>query len=515
MYMSKLTEQVSFCVAGTKRGKLRGVCKEGGYIFRGVKYGKAERFQMAKPVEPWEGVRDAVAYGYTAPELHPAVAGDQFQQQHFYTPQNEDCQYLNIWTQHIDPAAKRPVIVLFHGGGWDSGSSVEQFAYDGENMSRFGDVVFVSVEHRLNCLGSLYLSEFGEKYRDSNYAALGDAILALEWIQENIEAFGGDPGNVTLIGHAGGGPQVMTLLNSPMADGLYHKAALGGNVVERFLSPKGISAKEAAVRAAKLTVQNLGLTADTLEEIEQIPCAFLMEAALSAQKQVQEETGTRFRFDPLADGVHLVEYSLENPLPRRNTEIPLLTGGDFGDASSNFRNPIDDNQKDQWSMEKTRRLLYEMYGESANCLLEEFEKAYPEKNPADLLFIDRKARHKNLQVGRSHAAAGGKVWNWVFALNLPLDGSSVPWHCCDTAYITHNAQYMEASYIPGVSDRIQDLLCGAYVAFAANGDPNGPGLPEWNSFMRDSVTTMIFDEKIRAATDHDRKLQEFMKPWQK
>ena len=140
-----------------------------------------------------------------------------------YWSEKEDCQNLNIWTPSIRDGRKRPVMVWLHGGGFSAGSSIEQLAYDGENLSRAGDVVVVSVNHRLNVLGYLNLSPFGEKYQDSANAGNLDLIAALEWIRDNIEGFGGDPENVTLFGQSGGGVKVWSLLQMPEADGLFHK----------------------------------------------------------------------------------------------------------------------------------------------------------------------------------------------------------------------------------------------------------------------------------------------------
>jgi para-nitrobenzyl esterase len=513
MYMSKLTQQVTYPIVETKAGKLRGLCKEGGYIFRGVRYGQAERFQLAKPVTPWAGVQDALVYGYVAPELYTKLSPDQFQQQHYYSPQHEDCQYLNLWTQHLGSDAKRPIVVWFHGGGWNGGSSIEQFAYDGENMSRYGDLVFISIEHRLNCLGGLDLSAYGDRYRYSNWASLSDTLVALHWIQENAAVFGGDANNVTLIGHAGGAPQVMALLNCVEADGLYHKVAIAGNVIGHTTVPSGRTAKEIAQRVATLTVEGLGLTAETLEQIETIPYWYLAEAAYDAREQIQQEIGGKFQFEPVADGVHLMEHTLEHPLRPETAHIPMLSGGDFGDASSNFRKPLGDNLKDRWSEETKLAYLQNMYGAQTPALIRAFQKAYPGRNLADLLFVDRKARNKNLRVLQAHAAAGGKVWSWLFALNLPIDGGTVPWHCCDTAYLTHNARYMESTYIPGVSDRLQDQLCSAYVAFAEHGDPNNELLPQWDAVTEGRIPTMVLEEQPWVGINHDQELQLLLQPW--
>ena len=151
---------------------------------------------------------------------------------HMYWSEKEDCQNLNIWTPSIRDGRKRPVMVWLHGGGFSAGSSIEQLAYDGENLSRAGDVVVVSVNHRLNVLGYLDLSPFGEKYQDSANAGNLDLIAALEWIRDNIEGFGGDPENVTLFGQSGGGVKVWSLLQMPEADGLFHKGIIESGVVD-------------------------------------------------------------------------------------------------------------------------------------------------------------------------------------------------------------------------------------------------------------------------------------------
>ena len=455
MYMSKLTQQVTYPVVETAAGKLRGLCKEGGYIFRGIRYGKAERFQPPEPVQPWTGVRDALAYGCAAPELYTELAADQFQQPRYYVPQHEDCQYLNLWTQSLDRESKRPVLVWFHGGGWDSGSSVEQFAYDGENMSRYGNLVFISVEHRLNCLGGLDLSAFGERYRLSNWASLCDTLLALHWVRENAAAFGGNPDNVTLIGHAGGSSQVMTLLNTADADGLYHKAAIGGIPVSHTDISGGMTVKEAAQCVGRLTVQNLGLTAETVGRIEDIPYWYLAEAACNAREQIQKEFCGRYQFEPAADEKHLFTHTLEHPLRPETAAIPILSGSDF----------------------------------------------YAVGQPAS-----HRVQKGILDIMRKHAAAGGKAWNWMFAPDPPTENGTAPWRCCGSAYITHNARYMEASYVPSISDQLQDLLCGAYAAFAEHGDPNHSLLPNWDSVTEECASTMIIDAHPRLFKTYGKSL---------
>ena len=209
MFPRKLKSQV-ICnidepIVETKAGKLRGLIADGTYIFRGIRYAEAERFHLPRPVRPWEGVKNAIAFGPVCPEESTPIARDQYYVPHYHHMQSEDCQYLNIWTRSVDREAKKPVMVWIHGGLFDTGSGIELYAYDGEELAAFGDVVVVSLNHRLNVLGFLDLSAYGEEYRYSGNVGMADIVEALRWVRENIAAFGGDPDNVTLFGQSGGG----------------------------------------------------------------------------------------------------------------------------------------------------------------------------------------------------------------------------------------------------------------------------------------------------------------------
>ncbi len=232
--MNPFIYQEDYPVVQTKEGALRGYEWKGTCIFKGIPYAHAQRFRKPERVKPWDGVKEVQSYGYVSPLLHPEQPGGNGEMMvpHMYWPEKEDCQNLNIWTPSIRDGRKRPVMVWLHGGGFSAGSSIEQLAYDGENLSRAGDVVVVSVNHRLNVLGYLDLSPFGEKYRDSANAGNLDLIAALEWIRDNIEGFGGDPENVTLFGQSGGGVKVWSLLQMPEADGLFHKGIIESGVVD-------------------------------------------------------------------------------------------------------------------------------------------------------------------------------------------------------------------------------------------------------------------------------------------
>ena len=219
-------------VVETKAGKVRGFRLNTTYAFHGIHYAEADRFQMPQPVKPWKGIKNALAYGYVCPLLKQDEPNMEVLVPHRYWPQDEHCQNLNVWTQSLDPGAKKPVMVWLHGGGFSAGSAIEHVAYEGDHLSEFGDVVVVSVNHRLNILGYLDLSPFGEKYKNSANAGNADMVAALQWVHDNIAAFGGDPENVTIFGQSGGGMKVATLMNTPAADGLFQKGIIESGVYE-------------------------------------------------------------------------------------------------------------------------------------------------------------------------------------------------------------------------------------------------------------------------------------------
>jgi len=221
-------------------GKLRGFRDGKTSTFLGIPYAEAERFEMPKAVKPWDGIKSAQAWGPVCPIPEQNRPGpDEFVFPHRYWLQNEACQVLNIWTQNASASVKKPVMVWMHGGGFTNGSSMESYAYDGKNLSEFGDVVVVSLNHRLNIIGTMDISAYGAQYENSRYTGMADLVAALQWVQQNIAQFGGDPGNVTIFGQSGGGSKVTRLMHMPVARGLFHKAIAqsGGGLNYRTVEP--------------------------------------------------------------------------------------------------------------------------------------------------------------------------------------------------------------------------------------------------------------------------------------
>ena len=503
MYMHEFKDKVTMKyddpVVLTKAGALHGAKVDGTYTFRGVKYASAKRFHLPVPVEPWEGVKPALAYSPVCPEVNSPLPGDEPYVPHFYFPQSEDCLSLNIWTQSLDKNHKRPVMVWLHGGGWFSGSSVEIFSYDGENLSRFGDVVVVSINHRLNVLGYLDLSAYGDEYKYSANAGVADMVEALKWVHDNIENFGGDPDNVTIFGQSGGGSKVLSLMQSPYADGLYHRAILqSGGVKARYTEDKK-EVKKQAQKVASLVLERLGISPENVADIEKVDFYDLAQAAGEAMWIAKNELHIPFMWGPVADEDYYFGHPAAHGFRKESSHIPMMVGNVFGEFFNNINFQVGEGHKNSWSEEYKAKLFEELYGKDYQKYVDLFRKAYPDHNTADMIFLDKARRAANNDFCKLRAGTEGAapIYNFLFAIESPFLNGTVPWHNFDEPYVFHNVEYTESQYEPGVSEELQDKVSGAWVAFAEKGDPNIAALPEWEPVKKDSCRTMVFDRTCR------------------
>lgn len=511
MYPKKLIHQAisnpDFPVVETKYGKLRGTWTDDCYIFRGIEYAKAQRFHLAEEPDPWEGVKAAVNYGPVPPEISTRIPGDAFTEPHFWYPQSEFCQNLNIWTPSIGTDKRLPVMVWIHGGGQEHGSAIEITAYDGEELAKWGQAVVVSVNHRLNVLGYLDLSSYGEEYRDSGYAGMMDLVQSLRWIKENIKGFGGDPENVMLFGQSGGGFKILELMQMPAADGLYNKVSIHSGTGKDTLFTK-----ENANRVAEDIAGYLGLERNQIKQIEIIPFHKLAKAVNYAYDRFTERTGERLQWTPPVDYKrYWGNPQMDGIRFREETKsIPMLIGSVLGEFVSSAHHNSQDGDINTWSPETAEKKLSERYGKYKDKIVQEFLAAYPDKTPAQTLFVDVFMRKPHKDLCRMRAAEeSGAVYNWMLSLDMPCYGGSTPWHNSDEAYFFHHTEYFESEYIPGVSERLQDEMAGALVAFAYTGNPNHVGLPTWKP-VTNKIPTMVFDRKTEIREDYDDKLIELV-----
>ena len=504
MFIKKLTRQV-ICnqdnpVASTKDGRLRGLIVDGTYIFRGIRYARAKRFHMPEPVESWEGIKDSIVYGAVCPEIQTIQPSDNYTVPHVFYPQDEDCQYLNVWTQSLNVQRKRPVLVWLHGGGFSTGSGIEHFAYDGENMSRFQDVVVVTLNHRLNVLGFLDLSAYGEEYRYSANVGMADIVEALRWIKRNIEAFGGDPENVTIFGQSGGGGKVAALLQIPSADGLFHRAVIQSGIIR----PRSEHGEKQNM--AELLLKRLGLTARQVKELETVPYYKLQQIIMSLDPHAG------MGFGPDKDDDFYLGSIYEAPICVHARKIPVMVGNVLGEFSQNFATTCGDGRKNTWSKERAKELIGEKLGDDASEAITLFQKAYPERPVQDLLFTDWIFRPGTFDYLKARAAAGlGNTYGFMFKMDQPVYGGTLPWHNAEIPYVFRNADYIEPSYIPGITEKLQDIMCGCWCSFAEKGIPDTVEIPEWRPYRSGDPAMMYFDEtsEVKSA-DAEEKLIAFL-----
>ncbi len=485
-------------LVSTTEGAVRGYEQNGLSIFKGIPYARARRFHAPEPAAPWKGVFDASSYGYVCPLMTNDRPHGELYVPHRFWPMDEDCLNLNIWTPAPDDRA-RPVLVWLHGGGYEAGSSIEQAAYDGANMARLGDVVVVTVNHRLNILGYFDLSDFGEEYANSGNAGMDDIIAALRWVRENIAGFGGDPENVTVFGQSGGGTKVTTLLQMPAADGLFAKGCNMSGVIDLLADEKG-SGRE----IAEAVMSELSLA--SVKELEAVDYRLFARAYLRlrpAFRQAGKYTGC---------APHPNAFYLGDPAKvgfRKETQhIPLLVGSVFSEFFSFTPAPYDPASMSDAQQEKAVR---GMVGEAgADILIPLFRKAYPNRRLIDLLRLDYIFRAPEIRYIADRSALNTCTYSYLFDLDQPLNGSTTPWHCSDIPYVFHNIDLVEHTHRPDgnntVAERVQEQAFGSLMAFARSGSPAGDLLPAWPACRPGCEATMIIGETCEVRVNHDHEL---------
>ena len=490
----------------TARGKIRGYRHDGLSVFKGIPYARAARFHAPEPAEPWEGELDACSYGFVCPLMTNDQPRGELYVPHRFWPMDENCQNLNIWTPDTD-GGKRPVLVWLHGGGFFAGSAIEQVAYDGASMSRLGNAVVVSINHRLNVLGYFDLSDFGEEYENSGNAGGDDIIAALAWIRENISAFGGDPDNVTVFGQSGGGAKVTTLLQSPAADGLYAK----GIVMSGVIGPVLADAEGSGKALAEAVMKELGIR--KVKDLETADYAALARAYLKAVpglKQAGEYTGG----SPHPNR-HDMGEPIRNGFRPETAGVPLMVGSVFGEFTSFAPLPWD---REKLTEEEQAGIIREAWGsEPAEALIPLFRAAYPERRLIDLLRLDFIFRIPEIAYIAERCKLNRSTWSYLFSMDQPIDNGNTPWHCCDIPYVFHNIDLVEYPHgplaEPGLAERIQEEAFGAVMAFAAAGDPACGAIPAWPACEPGKENTLVLDSRTRVMTNHDHELMKTLEKY--
>jgi para-nitrobenzyl esterase len=502
-------------IVQTTHGPIRGYIRNGVHTFKGIPYGSptsgTNRFRSPQKPQRWTEVLNTVAYGYACQQQH----GDDWKNRlsHFvlnfdFGMMSEDCLNLNVWTQSLDKG-KRPVLVWIHGGGYQNGSSFEMRCYDGENITRRGDIVFVSVNHRLNALGFLDLSTVGgDDFRTSANVGMLDLMFALEWVRVNIQRFGGDPTNVTICGQSGGGGKVNALMRMPDAKGLFHKAIVQSGSFTNFRNPADSSRVGAQV-AKSLRIQGSDLT-----KLQNLPYDQLMKTSSQAIDDLRKDSASAspigpFGWAPTADG-KVITGNGSNDF---SAGIPLLVGYTRNElASSAFDPSVDD-----LTLDLVKARVEKMQpGGKGTALLAEYQEEYPSAGPAFLYSVVASMMFANSAISQIEERASKSDGAPVFAYRFDWcpdihDRKLGAFHSLEIGFTFDNTARWDSA--TGGGERAQSLasrVSQAWIDFARYGDPNHASLPKWPAYNVSEKSVMVFDDACEVRRSPDERAHQIL-----
>ncbi len=501
-------------VVEIESGKLAGYIRKDIFAFKGVPYGAttqgAGRFFPPSRPQAWKGVRSSRQYGFVCPQ--DKGTGRQNDEEAFLFQWNdsvegEDCLRLNVWTPGIRDNRKRPVMVWLHGGGFAAGSGHDLPAFDGENLARRGDAVVVTLNHRLNLLGYMDLSAFGEKYAQSGNVGMLDIVAALQWVRANIAEFGGDPQRVLIFGQSGGGAKVSTLMGMPAAQGLFHRAIVESGSFSMSNTP------DRSRRLSELMLAELGLHASRVDELQQLPYADLLRASaavlLKANRPGATGTdptaGTRgLGFGPVCDGVVVPSLPFAPNAPAVSAEVPMIIGTTLNEFTTGINHPEYEFMGNSELLDR----IEARYPGRARAIVAAFQRRTPAAKPFDIWSRVSSApvRRAAIEQARSKAALGqAPAYLYWFTWHTPiLDGRPRAFHCAEIPFVFDNVERCENMTGGGeVARALAARMADTWIQFARTGNPNHKGLPQWQSVSSQANPTMLFDSQTRLAIDPD------------
>jgi para-nitrobenzyl esterase len=501
-------------VAQTAHGAVSGARERGVLAFRGVPYGATTegrgRFRPASPPS-WTGTRDATTFGPTAP---PGLAALGVPDEHLglfgegmtvLPSPGEDCLVLNVWTSALD-AGTRPVMVWLHGGGFTGGSGT---SYDGAGLASRGDVVVVTLNHRLGLLGFLYLDRLApDLYAGSGLVGMLDIVTALEWIRDNIGRFGGDPSNVTVFGYSGGGLKVSTLLAMPAAHGLFHKAIVQSGPYLRAVDP------DRATEVAERVLTDLGLTTGRIAELHDVPLGSVMQSQANVVRELEARpagykagvtaSGTLWELGPVVDGVGLPQHPFDPAASPLASDVPVIIGHNRHEAAmfllSRYAND------DDVTADELRRVAGVFRGDIAADLVALYARTRPTAKPSDLLdaLIATDAMWLDSVRLAERKAAGGSspVFMYQFAYESDVLGGRLgAGHGMEVPFVFDDVETAPTAGTRPDRFELARVMSEAWVRFATYGDPNHPGLPTWTPYSAADRSAMVFDSPCRNSPD--------------
>ena len=483
-------------IVETTAGKIRGLQLDRIQAFKGVPYGASSaghrRFQPPVAVPPWTGVRDTFTLGPRSPQGRATYVAE-WQPLTGTEPPGEECLHLNVWTPSVS-AGTRPVMVWLHGGGY-TGGSPGAIPYDGANLARRHDVVVVSVTHRVNAFGFLYLKDLGgPHYADASNAGMKDIIAGLEWVRDNIARFGGDPRNVTIFGQSGGAGKVSTLLGMPAAQGLFHRAAAQSGSAVTSMSAS------MATRNAEAFLGRVGVKPAELAKLATLPLEQLIDA-------IQPGDGAGFAAAPVVDGTSLPHDVFNPEATALSSRIPLLIGSTETEVTWSVGadyTPPGDLEALRARVQKSLR-TDEAH---ARTVVDAAREARPRASLLDLaLIIETDASGfrtgVDVQAERKAAVGDAAVYMYRFDWYSPAGGGRLrAMHCMDIPFVFDTIDECQSIVGSGADRRgLADRMSGAWVAFARTGNPNHALLPKWEPFASSSRQTMMLGHDCRLLND--------------
>ena len=497
--------------ATTTAGKVSGRAENGINVFRGIPYGEdtaKTRFKAPLPVAAWSGVKECVEWSTRAPQLvgerggragtaaapqvvEPARVG-------FHLPpdkgeQSENCLHVNVWTPGLRDGKKRAVLFYIHGGAYNNGT-VNSDLYDGNRLCHRGDVVVVTVNHRLNAFGYMYLGELGGKeYSESGNAGMMDIVLALKWVRENIAEFGGDPSRVLIFGQSGGGAKCATLMAMPAAKGLFHRVLT--------MSGQQVTAKPTAIanEVTKDVLDKLAVKYNKLDALKTLPMERIQEAARVSSAWL-----------PVTDGGALPRDPFDPDAPGLSAGVPMMLGNTHDETVTAA------GRTGALTWEEAPRALKNSVGQylgsySPEEIIRRYREIYPERDAAHVVVAAAVAFRawpgQVIEADRRAADSRSQPHTWVYRMDweVPFQGH---WaiHTIDLPFMFDNvalapgmcgASAEEQAAAQPLATAMSEML----IAFAKTGNPNCKAIPHWPSYDLKERNTMIFDTTSRVEKD--------------
>jgi para-nitrobenzyl esterase len=481
------TEGTFFHTVDTSYGKVQGIENAGIKLFKGIPYGAdtggKNRFMPPKKPAPWKGVRECIGYGPVSPQTQADLRSDYSQMimwdRHVGDGRlGEDCLVLNVWTPGVDQA-KRAVLVSFHGGGFATGSGNFP-GYDGAQLARFGDVVVVTVNHRLAAFGYTHLADLGAppEFASAGVCGVMDMTASLEWVRDNIANFGGDPSRVMIFGQSGGGAKTTTMLAVPAAKGLFQRAAIQSGSLIR------LATKDRASESAEKLLAKLNIPKSRIADIQKVSWQQLLQAQSAAMAE-------RAGFSPVLDGKYLPHHPFDPSAPAESADVPIIVSSTLEDAAAGLTNfDLDDAG--------LVKVLNERFAGKGQQLLEVYRNYYPDK-PAFLLQAqaltdagNRRSASLQCELKHKQGVASAYLYIWAWASNC-YDGKFGACHGLDVSASFYNVRDQAMSSGGREGRMMAERLASAWVAFAKTGDPNNPKIPHWEPYNAETRPTMMFD----------------------